>query len=229
MNGAFTPLPKQILTQKVMNPGKDSIELTPDQVVNYRGQVDSKSASKVLKDLIEKRKKTKKTIYLFINSPGGSIIDGIYFIEAAKKIENVKTVVIFAASMAHAIVQNLPGERLIMPSGVAMAHRAAGRFEGQFETGEVESQIKLWKAIVTDLEIKNSKRIGISLEEYKEKVKDEWWSYGVQAVTEHVVDRMQEFTCSNELIDAKVSETSEGFFGTSETEYSECPLLVFPL
>ena len=224
MPAEFKPLPLHP-ANPMMTQDEEVITLTSETVVNFRGPVNDQSVADVLSELLAKREDTNETIYLFINSPGGSIIDGIAFIRAAKRVPNVKTVTIFAASMAHAIAQQLPGERIILPTGIAMAHRAAGRFQGQFEQGELEQQLALWKKIVLDLELKNAKRLGISIQEYKAKVKDEWWSYGSSAVDEGVMDSVKEFRCTNELI--KDVQSVGGVFGSQE--FSQCPLLTYPV
>lgn len=222
------PLPQHPV-RPVMVKSQDMVELTPDTVVNLRGEINGTSVSSAISELIEKRKKHSKVIYLFINSPGGNVIDGINFINVAKSIKDVKTVTIFSASMAHAIVQQLPGERIIIPTGVIMAHRASGAFKGQFNEGEVEERLRLWKKIITHLETINAARIKISLADYQKRVKDEWWSYGASAVTEGVVDSVKEFRCSNELInDVEEVEQSRLIF-SSTSNYSKCPLLVYPI
>ena len=58
--------------------------------------------------------------------------------------QNIECIAIFAASMAHGILQACPGNRYIAPAGVSMIHRAKGGFQGQFNDGEVESRLEFW-------------------------------------------------------------------------------------
>lgn len=224
--GIASSLPTSAGLEFVKN--SNTITLTPENTVTFRGVVDAVSVGKVMGEIADKRKEYSGTIYLVMDSPGGSIYAGNVFIEYIKTVPKIKTISLFAASMAHGIVQATPGERLITSTGIMMAHRASGSFQGQFEEGEVESQLKLWKSIVRQLEKSNASRIGISLEEYKKKVVNEWWSYGSEAVEEHVADREVRVECSEELINSRYEETIVSFFGSYTIEYSECPVFKFP-
>ena len=209
-----------------------SLLLTPDNVVLFNGAVDRDSVAKVMANLheVEKnRKDISKPIYLVINSGGGSIYAGNVFIEYAKTVKNLNTITIFAASMAHAIVQALPGKRYVTSHGLFMAHRAKGSFRGQFNSGEVESQLKLWTGIVTNMEITASTRIGISLLEYKTKIKDEWWTTAKESIKENVADEVVQMVCTHELVDKKIVEEHRNMFGAVRVTFSSCPLFQFPL
>lgn len=194
-----------LLTSSAFSQQQDkAIHLTPENTVSFDTQVDGGSVIAVSFKLIEKvilRGTQDYPIYLVMNCPGGSVYAGEKFIQFAKTIPNLKTVTIFAASMCSAIVEGLPGERLVTEHGVMMFHRAKGSFEGQFEDGEVEQQLALWKSIVRSMEQRNANRMSLSLEEYKAKVKDEYWVFGADNVVSKVSDRLVDIQCSNELID----------------------------
>ena len=133
--------------------------------------------------------------------------------------------------MADNIVQSLPGERLITESGILMAHRASGGFQGQFNDGELESQLKLWKGIVDEMERRNYERVGISKAKYKELVKDEWWSDAKTSIKENRADRIIRLKCSKDLVESKIKVKKIMFiFGmpiesNEFIEVSACPLL----
>ncbi len=208
------------------------VELNPDNTVVYRGQVDGLSATNMILRLLglaAKRGTADYPIYLVLDCPGGSIYAGEQFIQAVKLIPNLKTVTIFAASMCSAIVEGLPGERLIVDNGILMFHRAKGSFQGQFEDGEVESQLKLWKSIVHSMEQRNADRMSISVEQYKSEVKDELWLYGSDNISQKTADRTVDLKCTNELMAQMETVTEDGLFGPSESAFSGCPLLRIPL
>ena len=204
------------------------INLTIDNTVNFRGRVDFSSMQDLQAQLLEKHlnRKDGEIIYLVINSPGGSISAGNVFINFAKNIPNVKTVCIFCASMAHHISQALPGERLGSAGAVMMAHRARGTISGQFEDGELEERLKLWRGIVRKMEKINADRIGISLAEYKKRVKDEWWSHDYEAKAEGVLDDIVNIKCSNELMKDSKTETYQTLFGPVTVTIPSCPLMI---
>lgn len=215
------------LTAGLFGPSTIDIDLTESNHVYLTGTIGESETDEAIEQIMLKADKVE-TLYLVIKSPGGYIYAGERFIDTVSQYKNIKTVTIFAASMADNIVQSLPGERLILKSGALMAHRAAGGFQGQFNDGEVESQLAFWKTIVTGMEERASSRIGISLKEYKANVVNEWWSYGAQAIKENRADNFATLKCSQELIDKKIiiSKNVGSFIPVIKNfEKSACPLL----
>lgn len=210
----------------------ETLNLNSLNTVTFRNEVTPDSTTDVLlKIAAANGTRGSKTypIYLVIDSPGGSIMAGIAFIDAAKQTKNLRTVSIFAASMASAIVEALPGERLITPVGIMMFHRAAGGFSGQFETGELESQLDLVKTIVRTMEGVSAARMKLTLADYKQKVINQYWLLATQAVQNHAADKVVDIVCSQELIDRRESASQCDIFGCSDTEYSACPNMRYPL
>jgi ATP-dependent protease ClpP protease subunit len=164
-----------------------------------------------------------------MDSPGGEVDSGIQFIEFAKTIPNLRTITIFAASMASGIVEGLPGIRLITGNGFLMFHRATGEFSGQFEMGEVEHRLALAKEVILELEKQNAARLKISIEDYKNKIKDEYWLLSKKAVLEKAADKVIDIVCSKELIDSRTVLKIDSIFGTAKYEFSNCPLFRTPL
>lgn len=198
---------------------KQVINLNTLNTVNFRGPVDHHSVALVmmrLTTLIHKRGSSSYPIYLVMDSPGGDIEAGMVFIDYLSTLRGVHTINLFSASMAAGIMQANPGKRYVTPTSVIMFHRASGQFRGQFEEGEVESQLELWKKIVRDMEQRNADRIGISLPEYKKKVVNEWWVYGPEAVSQNVADANVSVTCSKALVNA--------IEVTNFMKFSRCPL-----
>lgn len=205
-----------------------AIELNSKNTVVFRGTVDSQNVLTASLDLAAKALKRGTAdypIYLVLDSPGGSIDDGEDFIAFAKTFKNVQTISIFAASMASAIVQALPGKRLITENGILMFHRAKGGVSGQFETGELESRLAFYKNIVRSMEQRSANRMSMPLSEYKAKVKDELWLVAKEAVAQKAADAIVAIECSQELIDAKTAGFVQVFIFQIKVEYSGCPLL----
>lgn len=190
--------------------------------VNYQSM---KDLTFCLADKVIKRNGKNYTIYLVINSPGGSIYDGLKFIAFAKTIKNLETVTIFAASMASSIVESLPGKRHGVENAITMFHRAKGSVSGQFEDGELESRLALWKSIVRKMEQVNAKRIGITLKQYKRNVVNEWWVYGDDNVSENVLDQITVVKCSSKLLKDKKTRKVSTPFGSYDETISNCPLV----
>lgn len=204
------------------------ITLNQTNLVAIRSVIDTDStmkASMELVNLVKLRGLQNYPIYLLLDSPGGSIESGLDFIAFAKTFKNIKTISMFAASMASGIVEAMPGERLVTKESTLMFHRAKGQIQGQFETGEVESELAYFKSVVRNMESVTAKRIGISLEEYKSKVINEWWVYGDQNIEQHTADRLVELECDAKLIDQQIKTIIDFGLFKIPVKMSACPLL----
>lgn len=205
-----------------------TINLTTKNTALFKGEVNEDStnlaANKLMK-LVQQRGKQNYPIYLVMDSPGGSIDAGEDFIQLVKTIPNLHTITMFAASMASAIVQALPGTRYTVENGVYMYHRAKGQVGGQFETGELETRLALYKNIVRQMERRNANRLRMSLSVYKKKVKDEMWHYGYDAVIQNSADEVVDITCSKQLLEASDTMLLDLGLLQIKVSYSSCPLL----
>lgn len=219
-------------TANSQTPMNARVVLTTANTVVFRDVITAESVQKAQVQLTQQvilRGARDYTIYLVLDSPGGSIDDGMTFIEFAKTIPNLKTVTIFSASMASAIVEALPGERLITGNGYTMFHRASGGFRGQFNDGEVETRLIMARRIVGRMEIINSQRMQLPLDAYKQLVKDELWLDAEQSFSMKSVDRIVDLYCTPTLISATDSITIEMLFMTAELKFSKCPLFRAPV
>jgi ATP-dependent protease ClpP protease subunit len=216
------------LTSLCANASEELVELTTKNTVSIRTEINYSSVSKAeteLQDLDRQRGNKTYPIYLVLDSPGGSIDAGNNFIEFAKTFNNVKTISMFSASMASAIVQSMPGERLVLSTSEMMFHRAKAQIQGQVETGELESELAHLKSIVRHMEQINADRIGISLLDYKAKVKDEWWIFGKDNIKEGTADRLVSIKCSDLLIRTVENVVLDIGFMEISGKISACPLL----
>lgn len=205
----------------------ENITLNTKNTVVFRDEVNGQSTNDAMERLLALdsiRGSKDYPIYLVLDSPGGNIDDGLNFIAFASTIKNLKTITMFAASMAAGIVEALPGERLVTETSTLMFHRAKGGLQGQFEDGEMESRLSYIKKIVRQMEIVNAARMKMRLVEYKDRVKDEMWLYGEESIAEKAADRLIIISCSKDLADKKEVTTVEGLFSTMEVTFSGCPL-----
>lgn len=205
------------------------IELNDNNTLLIRTGIDDDSVLKLQQELVllnAKRGSEDYPIYLVLDTPGGSVYAGDQFIQFLKGYKNIQTITIFAASMGAMIVELHEGKRFITGNGILMFHRASGSFEGQFEEGELESQLNFWKEMIRSMETGVAKRVGLSLEEYKRYIKDEWWLRGERAVSLGAADEVVNIRCTDDLINATEVVSIPLFAGVSiESTYSKCPLL----
>tara|TARA_R100000951_G_scaffold115829_1_gene125253 strand:- start:152 stop:670 length:519 start_codon:yes stop_codon:yes gene_type:complete len=163
---------------------------------------------------------------LVLDSPGGSVVAGLNFIQLIKSIpQKISCVAMYAASMAHGILQQCTGDRYVTENGMIMIHRARGSISGQFNDGEMESRLKFWKQVVTNMEAKNALRQNMTLKEYQKLAKDEYWCFGAQCVADNVADTETNIKCGKDLLEKQIKVEKRFFFGSYIIEKSACPLI----
>jgi len=109
--------------------------LLEDRVVFLNGEVNSQSANLVIACLIFlEAKDPTKDIHLYINSPGGSVSDGLAIFDTMNYIKcDVSTICIgMAASMgAFLLAAGAKGKRYALPNSEVMIHQPLGGARGQ--------------------------------------------------------------------------------------------------
>jgi len=204
------------------------ITLTKNNHIVFKGVVNGQSVAKASTELLKLSFKSKPgdTLYIVLDSPGGSVYDGLNFVQLFATIpRNVECIAKTAHSMAHHFLQACPGKRHGLSNMMSMAHRAAGGFKGTFNKGDVERDLELWTGIVQSMEIVNAKRMGLSLEKYQSLAKDEYWCHGYNCVKKNFVDQISQVSCSEELVNEETSREVKTFFGNYKVYESKCPLI----
>lgn len=221
-------LPILFLLPNISVAGK-IVNLTTKNTLSLRGPVTSESVAKLSEKLLKLSKKLDKnaTIYLTLDTPGGSVIDGVNFIDTANSIpQKVKTITIFAASMGFQIAQHMD-DRLITPGGILMSHRASLGIRGELY-GELDSQLSFIRKIVDRLDKKTSARLNMTRSTYAKKIADEYWLDGKGAVMTNAADHLVRIRCSKKML-KRYTETAQSIFGTIKVTYSKCPIITAPL
>jgi ATP-dependent protease ClpP protease subunit len=172
--------------------------------------------------------KPNEPIYLVLDTPGGSVFTGIDFINSLKAIPNpIHTITLFAASMGYQIVQSL-GTRYITKSGILMSHRASGgSSRGYIE--EVSNFLSFINIVIKDMELTAAKRVGLTYDEYRKLIYDEFWILGHHAVDINHADEVINLKCSKSLINGYTEQKIDTMFGSITVWFSKCPLIRYPL
>lgn len=109
--------------------------LLKDRIIMLSGEVNDITANLVVAQLLFlESEDPDKDIYLYINSPGGSITSGMAIFDTMKYIKpDVCTICIgMAASMgAFLLSAGAPGKRYALPNSEIMIHQPLGGFQGQ--------------------------------------------------------------------------------------------------
>lgn len=108
--------------------------LLNDRIIFINGEIDDNMASIVVSELLYLDSLNHNEIYLYINSPGGSITSGMAIYDTMNYIKSdVKTICVgLAASMGAFLLANgTIGKRCSLPNSEIMIHQPLGGTQGQ--------------------------------------------------------------------------------------------------
>ncbi len=168
--------------------------LLRERIVFLGSGVEESSASIVIAQLLFlESEDPKKDIYLYVNSPGGNVKDGLAILDTMNHIKpDVATVCVgMAASMGAIILSaGAKGKRFILPNAEVMIHQPLGGVEGQ------ASDI----AITADRIIKTKNKLnkilsentGQKLDKVEKDGDRDYWMDAKDAVKYGIVDKIME-------------------------------------
>ena len=118
--------------------------LLKDRVVFLRGEVNEALANSIVAQLLFlEMEDPDAEISMYINSPGGSVTDGMAIFDTMRYIKpKVRTVCLgMAASMgAFLLMAGEPGMRLALPNSEVMIHQPSGGASGQATDVQLHAQ-----------------------------------------------------------------------------------------
>ena len=118
--------------------------LLKDRVVFLRGEVNEQLANSIVAQLLFlEMEDPDAEISMYINSPGGSVTDGMAIFDTMRYIKpKVRTVCLgMAASMgAFLLMAGEPGMRLALPNSEVMIHQPLGGASGQATDVEIRAK-----------------------------------------------------------------------------------------
>jgi len=118
--------------------------LLKERVIFLTGQVEDNMANLITAQLLFlESESTEKDIYIYINSPGGSISAGMAIYDTMQFIKpDVSTICMgMAASMgAFLLASGAEGKRHVLPNAKVMIHQPLGGFQGQASDFEIHAK-----------------------------------------------------------------------------------------
>ncbi len=166
--------------------------LLNDRIVFLGEQVDSNSANLVIAQLLHlESQDPDKDIALYINSPGGSVYDGLGIIDTMHYIKpDVSTICVgMAASMgAMILAAGTKGKRLALPDSMILIHQPSGGVQGQ--QTEIQIVADETKYIRTHLNEMLSDYTGQPLEKIERDVERDNYMRAQEALEYGIVDRV---------------------------------------
>lgn len=206
------------------------IVLSKDNTINLNYVIDGSMAKLVQSQLLEQdhRLKGGKPIFLYLNSPGGSISDGNSIIETAKGLNRpVHTISSFSASMSFIISQML-GTRYVMSTSTLMSHHASVSGLSGDLNGSLNTRFLALLADIDKVDFEVAKRSSHTVQEYKDMITHEMWINGPNAVTARFADKVVNVTCDKSLEGLGEPQVMEVFGFSIEVTYFKCPLIQYP-
>lgn len=219
----------QRLFEPIIKYQTSNINLNEKNYVGLRQSVSDSSVGKTIKSFTELTNENDHitNYYLFLDTPGGSVIAGNHLIDYLNYLNQtgiiVNCIAKTAISMGFAILQACPGERLALPSAVLMQHQMSTRMMGNILN--IEKDYLYSKMLYDKMLIKQSQRIEMDTNEFFEKTRDDWWLDGESSLQYNIVDKLVNVGCSSKLLKDKEIILIETFFGSQKKKVSKCPII----
>jgi len=159
----------------------------------------------------------KEDLYLYLDTNGGHVEDGMKIISEVKKY-NISCIVDKAYSMGFAIFQNCY-IRYILPHGKLMQHQISYSIRG--EKGKIDSYSKFVQSMHNVMVKQQSRRLNLPRRTFENKIMNDWWIFGEDAIDENAADYVAQIECSSSLSNNIYNVTKNGYVYT----YSSCPLI----
>lgn len=153
--------------------------LLNDRIVFLNGEVNEASSSVIVAELLYlEAQDPDKDIQFYINSPGGSVTDGLAIYDTMQYIKaDVSTICLgMAASMgAFLLSAGAKGKRICLPNAEVMIHQVLGGTQGQETDIQIEARhMARMKKTLTEILAKNC---GKSYDEvYADCERNNWMS-----------------------------------------------------
>ena len=203
----------------------NTINLDQNHIV-IKGPINSISTNKFFHDV----KDVKNDLTIFINSPGGSVMDGMKIIDHINMLQDmgntVNCIADYSASMAFIILQSC-SNRYALRSSVLMQHQMSLGTQGSLYN--MKNYLSMIDDIDYYLDKVQSDKINMTVMEFQYYIKNDWWLTGITAKKNNVIDEIVYVTCDKNLYNQNMTLLYPTFFGNVDLEYSKCPLLRNPL
>ena len=168
--------------------------LLEDRIIFLSGEINDQVANSVVAQLIYlEGKNPDKDIFMYINSPGGSVSAGLAIYDTMNYIKcDVSTICIgMAASMAAVLLSSgTKGKRICLPHSEVMIHQPLGGAQGQQSDIEIQA-----KHILKTRELLNSilaENTGRTVEELQKDTDRDNYMDAKTAVEYGLVDKIFE-------------------------------------
>jgi ATP-dependent Clp protease protease subunit len=195
---AITSIQNQVVPMVVEQSGKGDrafdifSRLLRERIIFLGSQVDDTSANLIMSQLLFlEAEDPEKDIYLYINSPGGSVYAGMAILDTMNHVRpDVCTICMgLAASMgAFLLSAGAKGKRMSLPNARIMIHQPLGGAQGQAVDIEIQAREILYiKRSLNEMLAENT---GKPLEQIEQDTERDFFMSPVEAQQYGLIDRV---------------------------------------
>ena len=164
-------------------------KLLKNRIIFLVGEINDVTSNMVVAELLYLDSISHDDIYLYINSPGGSVTSGFAIYDTMNYIKSDVSTVCFgiAASMgAFLLSSGKKGKRIILKNADVMIHQILGKSEGQATDIEITTNriLSLKKRINLIL----SKNTGKSIQRIEKDTERDYYLTAEEAISYGIVD-----------------------------------------
>ena len=160
-----------------------------DRIIYFAGHVTDDTCNMAIAQLLYLTSVDNRDINMYINSPGGSVNDGLGLIDTMDYIDcDISTLCVgMAASMGSVLLSNgAKGKRFVLPHSRVMIHQVSSSQSGTLADLEIEiEQTRRCKDDVYGILAKNT---GKTIEEMEKLCDRNNWFIGQEAVDLGIAD-----------------------------------------
>jgi ATP-dependent Clp protease protease subunit len=162
-----------------------NIDVNEDNTVLILGEIEDNAVA-IAQDITRKAAHNKK-VNVLINSPGGSVMDGVLIISAIQAAHaEVDTVCLqICASMA-AMIFEYGTKRYMVDRATLMFHEAAGGLQGSFN--QIGTRYNYFNRVFNKMNYEIASRAKKNPEEFRSKLANEIWLDAEDALYENFSD-----------------------------------------
>lgn len=184
----------EVAIPEVPTPGKKkitNITLTRSNTVPVVGEIGPEAGA--IAQGITQLAELGEPIYVVINSPGGSVMDGALIVSAIQAVDvPVYTVCLQLCASQAAIIHQYGTKRMMVDRSILMFHDASGGIEGSFP--QMKTRLLFFDQFVNKMDAEIAKRVGITLPEFLLKISHELWLDAEDATRQHFNDSIVNVT-----------------------------------
>jgi ATP-dependent Clp protease protease subunit len=168
--------------------------LLNDRVVFVGGEIDQESANLIVAQLVHlESDDPDKDIHLYINSPGGSVYDGMAIYDTMQFIRPDVQTICYGVAMSMGsllLTGGTKGKRMALPNSRILIHQPSGGFQGQ--SADIEIHAREVLAIRARIDEIYSKHTDQPIERVHADMDRDRFFTGDEAVAYGLVDRVIE-------------------------------------